>query len=290
MVLNYRKLTPAILTLLVFLLAQGLGTVLLLGIGILLSPESCTAIHAYLDGRAQGLPMLDLMPISLLSLILMMPNILAVLCCCFILRNIRFTTAFDITTIRWRPAMLAVLGAVLGAFGISILTDNLKLPDAMEQVSLAMSHDFWGMVTLVIIGPIAEELLFREAIAGEMLRRGTAPWTAIVVSALAFSAMHFNLAQGCYAFPLGIMLGIIYYKTGNIVLTSLLHMLNNGIVVVQLYTAGEDAIDASLTEWFGSDCLAHTIMALSIVFSIALMIAFWKLYIPCNKGEEIRRN
>ena len=181
-----------------------------------------------------------------------------------------------------KSALLAAAAAILGAMSISILTGDLELPEAMVQISLAMSHNFWGLITIVLVGPISEELLFREAIAGEMLRRGAAPWLAIGVSALAFSAAHLNLAQGCYAFPLGILLGIIYYKTGGIVLTSLLHILNNGIVAVQLYADGTEAIETSPAEWFGSTTLAQTFMVLFGALSIALMTLFWNRYNLCK--------
>ena len=255
---------------------------LLFGIWILVSPEFGEAIRAYLSGEAEGLPLLELMPISVFSLILMSLDIIAVLGCHLCLHNIRFATTLDATTVRWRPALLAAAAAILGAMSISILTGGMELPEAMVQISLAMSHNFWGLITIVLVGPISEELLFREAIAGEMLRRGAAPWLAIGVSALAFSAAHLNLAQGCYAFPLGILLGIIYYKTGGIVLTSLLHILNNGIVAVQLYADGTEAIETSPAEWFGSATLAQTFMVLFGALSIALMTLFWNRYNLCK--------
>ena len=280
--MTLHRLSPAILTLLVFFLAQGLGSLLLFGIWILVSPEFGEAIRAFLSGEAEGLPLLELMPISVFSLILMSLDIIAVLGCHLCLHNIRFATTLDATTVRWRPALLAAAAAILGAMSISILTGGMELPEAMVQISLAMSHNIWGLITIVLVGPISEELLFREAIAGEMLRRGAAPWLAIGVSALAFSAAHLNLAQGCYAFPLGILLGIIYYKTGGIVLTSLLHILNNGIVAVQLYADGTEAIETSPAEWFGSATLAQTFMVLFGALSIALMTLFWNRYNLCK--------
>ena len=269
--MTLHRLSPAILTLLVFLLAQGLGSLLLFGIWILVSPEFGEAIRAFLSGETEGLPLLELMPISVFSLILMSLDIIAVLGCHLCLHNIRFATTLDATTVRWRPALLAAAAAILGAMSISILTGGMELPEAMVQISLAMSHNFWGLITIVLVGPISEELLFREAIAGEMLRRGAAPWLAIGVSALAFSAAHLNLAQGCYA-----------YKTGGIVLTSLLHILNNGIVAVQLYADGTEAIETSPAEWFGSATLAQTFMVLFGALSIALMTLFWNRYNLCK--------
>ena len=281
-----KKISPAILTLLVFLLTQGLGTVLIFGIGVFVSPAFKTALQAYLSGTAQGLPLLEILPISLFSLILMGVNILAVLCCHFLIHNIHFATTSDFSSIRWRPGILAIMGGFLGALSISILTESMELPDAMMKISLAMSHNILGLLTLVIVGPITEELIFREAIAGEMLRRGSNPWIAIIVSTLAFSIMHLNLAQGLYALPLGIIFGIIYYKTGNIVLTSLLHILNNGIVAVQLYTMNEDITDLSFTEWLGGDFKAYGAMLFLGLTSIVLMRVFWNSYLPLPRNSE----
>lgn len=257
--MTWHKLFPAILTLLVFFLAQGVGTVLLLVIG---------------------------MDVMSLSIVLMAVNILAVLCCHFLLHNIRFPAAFDASVVRWRPGMFAIAAGILCALSISILTDAVELPDALVQMSLTMSRNAWGLLAIVIVGPVTEELLFREAIAGELLRRGASPWAAILVSALAFSTVHLNLAQGIYALPLGILFGIIYYRTGNIVLSSLLHILNNGIVVAQLYVLGEEAVNASVSEWFSSDLQALVFMVLFGALSLWLTKVFWDSYQPYGIIEE----
>lgn len=270
-----KKFSPAILTLLVFLLAQGIGTILLFGIGMLISPEFNTAVQAYVSGAAQSIPLLELLPISFISIVLMAVDISAVLCCLFFLHNIRIDTICDFSSIRWRQGILAIAGGICGAISISILTDAIEIPDVMLQTSLAMSHNIWGLLALVIVGPVTEELLFREAIAGEMLRRGANPWVAILVSALAFSIVHFNLAQGLYAFPLSILFGIIYYKTGNIILTSILHILNNSIVVVQLYTMNEDIADLSYSELLGGDFNTYAAMLSFGILCIILMKCFY---------------
>ena len=273
-----KKFSPAILTLLIFLLAQGIGSLLLFGIGMLISPEFNTALRAYVSGEAQSLPLLELLPVSLFSIDLMATNILAILACCLLLHNIRFVTAADISYINWRTGSFAIAAGILGAISISILTETVELPDVMKQMSLEMSHDLWGLLALVIIGPITEEVLFREAIEGEMMRRGASPWTAIIVSALAFSIVHLNLAQGLYALPLAIIFGIIYYKTGNIVLTSILHIINNGIAAIQLYTLGEDIEDISYADWFGGATQAYTVMLITGVLCLVLTKIFWDNY------------
>ena len=275
---SLHKYLPAVQTILVFLLAQGLGTVLIVAIGILLSPDNSAGFDAYTFGETQNIPLFEKIPASLFAIALMAVDILAVLCCYFLLHNIRFDTTLNTKLISWRPGLLAIAAGVLGALSISVVTDGIELPEIVEQMSKAMSHNFWGVLAMAIVGPVTEELLFREAIEGEMLRRGAAPWTAISVSALAFSAAHLNLAQGFYALPLGILFGIIYFRTGNIVLTSLLHILNNGIAVVLLHTLSEDMADTSFAEWFGSAFAAYTFMAFSGILCIVLMKVFWDCY------------
>ena len=284
--MSWHKYSPAILTLLVFLLAQGLGTILFFVAGMLASPEFNAAVQAYISNEAQSLPLLEMMSVSTFSLILMVVDILAVLGCYLFLHNIRFVTADDIASIRWRPGLIAVASGILGAISISILTEKVPLPDVMVQMSLSMAHDFWGLIALVIIGPITEELLFREAIEGEMLRRGASPWVAIIVSAIAFGIAHLNLAQGLYACPLAIIFGIIYYKTGNIVLTSLLHILNNGIVALQLYTLDEGIEDLSYADLLGGSTRAYALMLFCGLFCLVLIRVFCNLY-PTN--EKIRK-
>ena len=283
--MNWHKLSPALLTLLVFLLAQGIGTLLIVLIAMLVSPELRTSIGTYMSGAADGLPLFETIPAAFMALSLIAVDIIAVLFCYFPLRYIRPVTAADIASIRWRPGLIAVAAGILGAVGTSILTEKVPLPDIMVQMSYGMAHSFWGIMALAIIGPITEELLFREAIEGEMLRRGANPWLAIIVSAIAFGAVHLNLAQGLYALPLAILFGIIYYKTGNIVLTSLLHILNNGIAALQLYTLGEGIEDISYAEWFGGSTRAYTFTLLCGILSLLLIKIFWKSY-PTNEKQQ----
>lgn len=281
--MTWHKFSPLFLTLLIFLIAQGLGSFLTYAAGMLVSPEFNAATKAFLSGNSQSLPPLELIPVGTFALTIIATNILAVTLCRLLLHNIRFVTTTDVASIRWQPAILGLAGGILGAISLSILTEKVEIPDNMLQLFMAMSHDFWGLLAIVIIGPVTEELLFREAIEGEMLRRQARPLTAITLSALAFSIVHLNLAQGLYAFPIGIIFGIIYYKTGNIALTALLHIINNAIVALQLNILGERITEQSYAEWFGSELMAYAVMSLLTVSSIALLTAFWR---HCHTARE----
>lgn len=285
--MNWHKLSPAVLTVLVVALAQTLGSILFFVAAMFLSPEFRAVMHAFVYGGSLEVTSLDQTVVSSFALSLGVADILAVLVCCFLLRYVRITTTASFASINWKHAMLGIAGGVLGAISISAMEENVELSDMMKQLTLAMSHNIWGLLTIAIIGPVAEELLFREAIEGEMLRRGAKPWAAIIISALAFGIIHLNLAQGIYAIPLGIIFGIIYYKTGNVIVTSLLHILNNSFAALQLYNMNEGYDDTTIAEWLGSNTAAYALMALFGILCIVCLMLFWDCYRP--RGE-IQKN
>jgi membrane protease YdiL (CAAX protease family) len=79
-----------------------------------------------------------------------------------------------------------------------------------------------SIVSVVIIGPFAEEIIFRGFLFGG-LRRWLPVWGAILVSGLLFGALHFS--------PLivimGIVLAIVYVSTGTLYARMLTHFLYN---------------------------------------------------------------
>jgi len=64
-----------------------------------------------------------------------------------------------------------------------------------------------------------------------LLTRMKPAW-AIVISALFFALIHMNPWQALNAFIIGVVMGYLYYKTGSLLLTMLIHFVNNGLAVV----------------------------------------------------------
>ena len=91
---------------------------------------------------------------------------------------------------------------------------------SMSNLDLVLSF-----IVLAVVPAFCEAFLFRGAILTILLPFGRG--TAVLVSALAFGLMHQNLAQFLYAFCAGILLGVIYEKTGSIWNGVVLHLLNN---------------------------------------------------------------
>lgn len=163
--------------------------------------------------------------------------------------------------------LMALVAAFSGAFASDLLVEITNMPNFIEDTMMEqLSYSFWGILTVAIVGPIAEELVFREGVCGYLARNGAKPWKAIWVSAVLFGIIHMNPAQVVVAMIIGIILGVIYIKTGNVVLTSIIHILNNSIALIQMNVMGEKAKDFSMVEWVGG----NTIAIICIVVGLAL--------------------
>lgn len=87
----------------------------------------------------------------------------------------------------------------------------------------------------VIIAPIFEETLFRGVVMGELLTI-MRPWAAITLSGIIFGVAHGVLFQSVFATFVGILLGIIYYKTKDIKTAIVCHGVFNYSVVLTTLT------------------------------------------------------
>jgi membrane protease YdiL (CAAX protease family) len=108
----------------------------------------------------------------------------------------------------------------------------------MEQAGLSGGSITVPMlIYALILGPVIEEMTFRGA-TYSILRKNLNFWAANVIQALLFGLIHMNLIQGIYAFLLGLALGYIMERTGNILATIVLHIAFNSISgVVSLLTS-----------------------------------------------------
>ena len=91
---------------------------------------------------------------------------------------------------------------------------------------------FWSSFLVVaIFAPIFEEWLCRGMVLRGLLTKMKPVW-AIVVSALFFAVIHANPWQALHAFLIGLVMGYVYYKTGSLILTMIIHFVNNGSAVI----------------------------------------------------------
>ncbi|MDO5443198.1 MAG: CPBP family intramembrane metalloprotease [Bacteroidia bacterium] len=139
--------------------------------------------------------------------------------------------------------MLATLAAAFICDGIGSLMPDV--PAWLEDVlsSMTQGNILIDLICVSIFAPIFEEWLCRGEVlrgllnyehknkAGETVH-GIKPAWAIVISAAFFAIIHGNPWQAVPAFTLGCLFGYVYYKTGSIKLTMLMHCTNNTFAVI----------------------------------------------------------
>ena len=101
--------------------------------------------------------------------------------------------------------------------------------DMMKQM---IGGPFWSsFLAVAIFAPVFEEWANRGMVLRGLLTR-MKPFWAILISALFFAILHFNPWQGIEALIIGMIMGYIYFKTGSLILTMLIHFINNAFSVI----------------------------------------------------------
>lgn len=103
-----------------------------------------------------------------------------------------------------------------------------------EQMNNISEEPFMMFLLVSFFAPIIEEILFRGIIQKGMINNGVKPRNAIIISALVFGFIHFNPWQFIGAFLLGLVLGVVYFKTKSLLMPILLHFFNNTIAAIMM--------------------------------------------------------
>jgi membrane protease YdiL (CAAX protease family) len=149
--------------------------------------------------------------------------------------------------LRLRDLGWIAIGMAIGIGGSLLLAPMTELHKGNhdQEVVHVAKHATGVEVALVVFGvvivaPIAEELLFRGVLLRSLLRRTTAEW-AVLISAVVFAAVH--LIDGSFgslvAFPvllgLGLFSGYQAVTTGSLSRSIFLHMGFNLLTVIVLF-------------------------------------------------------
>lgn len=173
----------------------------------------------------------------------------------------------------WIIEMLAI------TFCLSVALNNILCMSPLVQMSEEFqdaSNAFYGstigieLVGSALVTPLLEELLHRGVVYGR-LRRRMGMWSSVILSALIFAILHFNIVQFIYAFLLGIVFALFVEKTGKLYPAVLAHILANGVAVIRTETGFlHNTVDGSAVAWISS--IVH------LVVGILGVILMWKNY------------
>ncbi len=112
---------------------------------------------------------------------------------------------------------------------------NPILPIALgskDQVALAIF-----VLTAAVAAPLFEEVLFRGFLLPSLTRYMPA-WGAIALSSLIFAIAHLSLSEVLPLMTLGMILGFVYARSGNLLSSMLLHGLWNSGTLISLFVLG----------------------------------------------------
>ncbi|MDR1668477.1 MAG: CPBP family intramembrane metalloprotease [Oscillospiraceae bacterium] len=93
--------------------------------------------------------------------------------------------------------------------------------DPLGEAGLAVK-----LLCTVIAAPLAEEVVFR-GLTQRFLLRGFSPGFAVLWQAVFFAAFHGTKLQMIYVLPAGIVLGLVYRRSGTLLAPIILHMAFN---------------------------------------------------------------
>lgn len=115
----------------------------------------------------------------------------------------------------------------------------------VESPQLQGRNTYLDLIFAVLLAPIFEELLFRMG-AYSLLRRKFSRVSSIIICTFIFAISHGYQIQGFIScFVAGLVLALIYDKTGNIVYSIGAHMLCN------LFASVMNALEDAGVTWFG---------------------------------------
>jgi uncharacterized protein len=158
---------------------------------------------------------------------------------------------------RWWPYGLLVLLLLCfswGTFLLFVLISSWFNPLLGQSIlsgatAPGLADQFWlirdlELFTVVIVAPIVEELAFR----GFLLQRWSSQWgvtQALLASSIFFGALHANLL-GLSVF--GLVMGLIYLRTGSLLVPIFCHALNNGLVTGVAFLGGSKLFGLNLQQ------------------------------------------
>ena len=151
--------------------------------------------------------------------------------------------------------LLAVMGITIClSVGLNNVISMSPLVQMSEEFQNASDAFYGSTIWMELLGsalvtPFLEELLHRGVVYGR-LRRRMDMWPAVIVSALIFAVLHFNIVQFIYAFLLGIVFALFVEKTGKLYPAIVAHIVANGIAVVRTETGFlQETVGGSVSAW-----------------------------------------
>ena len=177
---------------------------------------------------------------------------------------------------------------------LSLVTDwndSISFPESMSAIEEQMrslqarSEDviklFIGqgslcssLLIIAALAAVSEELLFRSVIQKALIKLFKNAHVAIIVTAFVFSAVHMDFFGFFPRAILGVMLGYMFWLSGSIFPSMLMHFVNNATIVMLYYLNTRGFINIDVEHFGNTDNVL--VILLSLITTVAI---FW----TCNR-------
>ena len=131
-----------------------------------------------------------------------------------------------------------------------------------------------SLLIIAALAAVSEELLFRSVIQKALIKLFKNAHVAIIVTAFVFSAVHMDFFGFFPRAILGVMLGYMFWLSGSIFPSMLMHFVNNATIVMLYYLNTRGFINIDVEHFGNTDNVL--VILLSLITTVAI---FW----TCNR-------
>lgn len=185
--------------------------------------------------------------------------------------------------------LLPVVG-VLSAFNQSIMPQEGAVAEFMRDLEEAANHilelvtsqrSSWDLISnllvFAVLAGICEEFFFQGTLQPLMMNWTKNPHVGILLTALIFSALHFQFYGFIPRFLLGVYLGYLFYWSRSLWLPILAHVLHNALSLIVDYTLQGRGIDTDNMQYTDVHGSLPTAAACALVSTMAI-VYIWRIY------------
>lgn len=162
--------------------------------------------------------------------------------------------------------------------GIETTLRNLKeVNDSVSERMMNESNLFVAILIFGLLAAISEEVLFRSVIQKSFIKLFRNAHVAIIVTALVFSAFHGDFYGFFPRFILGLMLGYMFWMSGSIWASIIMHFTNNTTIVMLYFLNKKEIINIDVDSFGSTDSVFVIILSLVVTVTI---------FIICNRFSK----
>ena len=169
---------------------------------------------------------------------------------------------------------------------IPLIIQNLENMEqrALELTTLFLTMNsasdlFFNLFLIALIPAFGEELFFRGVVQQYLQKILKNPHLGVCLTACVFSAIHMQFFGFLPRFLLGLILGYLFFYSGNLWMSVLGHFINNALGVLLSYSAFANKLTPDITN------IEKTGINLSqAFFSVAVVLLFFYLYKQINNN------